>query len=199
VKRFLRILRAALSAFSLLLCFLVLVLWVRSYLVGDHFHQMRSQDRPDRLHWSIIHIEIGRGGIGFDRTVWSSPPAAFYPGLIRDQPLTYNRTAAEYPDLGRRSSTPPDELFMGFWFKPISSVTSNGAIVHAWKIVVPFWALVLLLFLMASPQLVHFYRRYRRRKPGLCPYCGYDLRASPDRCPECGTSIQRSSVLPTAG
>jgi hypothetical protein len=25
-----------------------------------------------------------------------------------------------------------------------------------------------------------------RRRPGLCPNCGYDLRASPGRCPECG-------------
>ena len=41
-----------------------------------------------------------------------------------------------------------------------------------------------------TPALVIIKRARRRRlrlKKGLCPDCGYDLRASEGRCPECGT------------
>ena len=45
-------------------------------------------------------------------------------------------------------------------------------------------SLWLLLFLVTMPRRLFIRRRARH---GLCPACGYDLRASPGRCPECGT------------
>jgi hypothetical protein len=52
---------------------------------------------------------------------------------------------------------------------------------------VSLW-LILLAALAAQLAFAHHMRRRNQeRLAGLCPSCGYDLRASPERCPECGT------------
>lgn len=49
----------------------------------------------------------------------------------------------------------------------------------------PCWAVCLVTAIL--PILWVYRRRKQPFRPGLCPTCGYDLRATPDRCPECGT------------
>src|SRR4051812_14159409 len=64
---------------------------------------------------------------------------------------------------------------------PSPSFNGNGGVL------VPFWSVILL---SATGPAFWLWRRVRSKhmtRRGLCPRCGYDLRATPDRCPECGT------------
>ena len=58
------------------------------------------------------------------------------------------------------------------------------------SLLLPCWFLCLL----ASTIAAFFGRKFLRnrklaRSVGLCPHCGYDLRATSERCPECGHAV----------
>ncbi len=65
--------------------------------------------------------------------------------------------------------------------------------VAGWR-VGPGWAITVGLLALGLRLSFLFVRRVKsllvqqRRDAGLCPSCGYDLRATPGRCPECGTA-----------
>ena len=57
---------------------------------------------------------------------------------------------------------------------------------HYFVAYVPYWTVLLLTLVAPGIRFLRARRSARRRRLGLCPACGYDLRATLGRCPECG-------------
>jgi hypothetical protein len=170
------------SAVSLLLCVAVCVLWVRSYWVADVV-----------VHWSPA-------GIPISNTLWST---SGYLGLVRWEPpghssvrvqkrgLSYEHGPAGANDPSRFLGSRDSRRLLGVAYFDLTYTRANSpfAGVRERALLIPYW---LLLAAFGPLPLVRLLSLSRRRRAacaaGLCPNCGYDLRASPDRCPECGTS-----------
>jgi hypothetical protein len=188
-----------LTALSLVLCVAACVLWARS-------------------HGGSEHVEVGRRRVSREREVcswrasWASAAGGASLTLVRStrnyteevawwvlatelgRPLrvSYRRDdSAAYPDW---SGSPGRRRWAGFGLG--SSVTGTPAGMRgryseaACGVVVPYWAVCAMPAVVPAVRLAHTLRRRRRRSLGLCPSCGYNLRATPDRCPECGTAAR---------
>ena len=183
-----------LSLLSLLLCVAVAVLWVASYrrplyvareklttggAAADRVWVHRAVITRGRIRFEAVErLPSGRLPSGYA----PAPPARERPwraywgwGVLRSGDIAawqppakslFNRLGFHRLDQRARYTVWPDDHFTG--------------------VMVPAW---LCAALLAAPPLAWFRRQVRdrrRHKKGLCPACGYDLRATPDKCPECG-------------
>jgi hypothetical protein len=177
-----------LSILSLLLCLATLALWVRfrgdrvNRRTGDHFWALISANGhfivhvtpPGEYQWpssGLWHISTGEPPV---------PANAFAINRARYRFLGF----AYMPNEIIRSY--PANVMVGNRHGPFNVYSGTAMFVS-------HWFLALLFAIVPALHLCSIIRS-RRHGPGLCPKCGYDLRATPDRCPECGTSVPSKTV-----
>ena len=167
-----------LTGLSLLLCGAVAALWVRSEFVMDRVVLNSTRN--------FVEFNGRRGGLWL---LWVREPIAgrLWVSLEHERRPPHPVIVRPYTRLHP----------MGFSLhRSVRGGMKPG--VSTW-VTAPYW---FVMGLAAVPPLVrHSALRKRRgqRSRGLCPACGYDLRATPGRCPECGEASRRGPHAEAAG
>jgi hypothetical protein len=162
------------TALSLLMCALSVVLWAYSFWAALSLH------RCDAGVGRAITSDSGKLVYWRDRRYPDQPDFSWH--LIRNTPGGW----------GGAHLAPRSQGRLGFgWVTPQYNL-------QAWA---PWWSLCVAFGLLPGYRLVwtaagrtdRAIARWRARRKGLCAVCGYDLRATPDRCPQCGRAVARAS------
>jgi hypothetical protein len=162
-----------LTAVSLALFVVVGALWARSGVVGDQWF-----------------LALGRRCV-MVRSDWGRLTFAVMKDWRSTRLLVWYRTEGGHHDTvpGLPTTQPPEVLGICYkagtftYANPQPGVPVTGS--YHWLRLYHPHALVLLAILPAV-RLLQARKARRRASAGLCPTCGYDLRATPNRCPECG-------------
>jgi hypothetical protein len=189
-----------LAAVSLVLCLATAALWARSTWRYDHVCRVDdfldgSRDpfvtadarRPSWAQflwhdeWEILSangvftVDRDRSDLGGRTGQWMESGWYWTSGPVEERPYSYSYL--------------PDH---GVWIARDDGERGHGEWESTRGLRIPYWPLVSVFSILPFAWL----RRKRRHRwltrRGLCPACGYDLRATRDRCPECGTAAAKS-------
>lgn len=206
-----RVVRDGIGLLALLVVAAIAVMWVSSYWYHISL-------KTDSVTYHVVKRPPSRPGGGVVRR---RQHAAWIVGghLVidyQDRRFIHDLTEraayeSRYPEgrtftfEGRRRSTsfaqaklaltpPPsaERVGLGFWLSRVHRPD--------WRMAVPCWPILLLAGVPSALWLLRL-RNWRRRRgrqaAGLCPACGYDLRASPPAgpCPECGAGAPAAGAM----
>ena len=175
-RRMRRLLFAAISVLSLLLCLATAVVWVRSYWVTH-----------------VVNVSHGRWRVEVFENVGAPILSIFHDDGPAETPWFY--AVIRGPSRTHTTFPAPMTMFLGFgaiWSPADRTLPPDMMPSDLLILVVPYWGVCLLSGILPAiwlPLAARRFRRARRLRRGRCVACGYDLRASGDICPECGRSV----------
>jgi hypothetical protein len=125
-----------------------------------------------------MYSYVGKGG----NWAWLSPPTRYH--FVATEGVI---------DFGFQPVSAANPVFH-YWHTTVVISVIDGTMDGRFFIHIYFPLWLPALIFSAFP-LIRAVRWYRRPTPaGVCPTCGYDLRATPDRCPECETLVSNGGA-----
>jgi hypothetical protein len=165
----------------------VALLWVRTVWFDDHLYLSAVTHGSSRLWKLCVRSRNDRITVEACSERATSPRDVAW---LSERPRLYRNWSSNRRERGDNTWRPKKHVFLferGFWWGrvPVTSGTE-------YRFTVPHWFSLLLAGWLPAVKAIRLCRVYRRHVRGLCPACGYDLRATPGRCPECGTDASES-------
>jgi len=191
VRRALRLALGLATLLSTLLCAATGAVWVRTPWLqesirtvsftpdGRYAGEQRVVSTPGMVSAYVVRVDRPQP---VEADASRSPPAVEYRAELAPEPAPPRRFRYE-------TARQPKWFPNGGWQPRGGAGSGYTAGARRWHASVPLWAPPALFALLPAARAALYVRRRRRKSPpGVCPHCGYDLRATPDRCPECGAA-----------
>jgi hypothetical protein len=178
-----RLLLNLLTVLSLLLCVAIVGLWAQSYRKPyahpyDRKGPVYCEVRSERGKFISVTVKGPRP----QRQAWSWL-------LVGDPPRP---RGTFYPAAGEVYGFGPLVIRTGMGSMSYGATLAGPDVASGLPyrfVAIAYWLPALVTAMLPAAWMIRrgSRRRARRQAMGLCPACGYDLRATPGRCPECGT------------
>jgi hypothetical protein len=178
---------------------MILLLWIASYGVGWNVRFLLGSRTEIHVYRDRVLVSVaGSNGELAKVFLWDGVVHLAFARRAAYDEHPIKCFSAEWRGYGCWCSQPIVTATHGYvdangrWIDRLD----NTAYVVRWFVVrVPLWFLAAVFGAYPTWQLALWGRKIRRRRRGLCVYCGYDLRGLVEpRCPECGMAFDRTPL-----
>jgi hypothetical protein len=171
---------------SLVLCLVTLMLWGLGFWKAFQIGWVGDWSLVGFSERSLIGVRViedgGPSNVGWS---WGSYPSPGYDAGLWSELKVFPSYGLPMLGIAYERYLTPTRASWAVNRRPYPGWRYGNRPIHSFY--APHWLLFLITLVLPAVWAIRFRGARNAYRIGLCPICGYDLRATPDRCPECGT------------